>query len=41
MNVKKGQRIDIEIDAMAYGGKGIGRLNGLVVFVKGAVPETG
>ena len=38
MKIRKGQSIELEIDAMAYGGKGVGRLNGFVIFVKGAIP---
>ena len=38
MNLRKGNVVEVGIDKMAYGGQGIGRVNGFVVFVKGAVP---
>jgi 23S rRNA (uracil1939-C5)-methyltransferase len=36
--VQRGQEIEIGIDRLAYGGRGVGRLNKLVVFVNGAAP---
>ena len=36
--IRKGEIIEIAIENMAYGGRGIGRLDGFVVFVKGGVP---
>ncbi len=36
---KKGERIKITIDNLAYGGAGVGRYNDFVVFVEGALPE--
>ena len=38
MTVRRGDTVELAIDRMAFGGKGIGRINGLVVFVAGAVP---
>jgi 23S rRNA (uracil1939-C5)-methyltransferase len=38
MKIKKGDELTLTIDAMAIGGKGIARMEGLVVFVDGAVP---
>jgi 23S rRNA (uracil1939-C5)-methyltransferase len=38
MTWRKGDIVDLAIEKMAYGGRGIGRLDGLVVFVQGAVP---
>ena len=38
MNLSKGNTIELEIDKMAYGGMGLGRVNGLVIFVRGAAP---
>ena len=38
MKLCKGQTARITIDRMAYGGQGIGRIDGFVVFVPGAIP---
>ena len=38
MTVKKGQLLELEITNMAFGGKGLARVNGFTVFVDGAVP---
>lgn len=38
MTIKKGQIIDVKITGMAFGGKGIARVDGLAVFVDQAVP---
>jgi 23S rRNA (uracil1939-C5)-methyltransferase len=38
MMVRKGQTLELMIQKMAYGGEGIGRVDGFVVFVRGAVP---
>jgi 23S rRNA (uracil1939-C5)-methyltransferase len=38
MKVKKGQQIEVEISDIAFGGKGLVRINGLAVFVDQAVP---
>ncbi|MGD2271711.1 MAG: 23S rRNA (uracil(1939)-C(5))-methyltransferase RlmD [Desulfobacterales bacterium] len=38
MVVKKGQLIEVEITGVAFGGKGMARVNGLVVFVDQVVP---
>jgi 23S rRNA (uracil1939-C5)-methyltransferase len=35
---QKGEELDLSIDALAYGGAGIARLDGYVLFVQGAVP---
>ncbi|MCH7764690.1 MAG: 23S rRNA (uracil(1939)-C(5))-methyltransferase RlmD [Candidatus Marinimicrobia bacterium] len=37
-NVKKGQEYELTIESLAYGGKGIAKVNGFVVFVKNAIP---
>jgi 23S rRNA (uracil1939-C5)-methyltransferase len=38
MSVKKGQEIEVVIDALAFGGKGIARVDGLTVFVDHGIP---
>ena len=36
--MRKGDIIELKIDRVAHGGQGVARLDGFVVFVKGAVP---
>src|SRR6185369_16989183 len=36
--LKKDQELDLKIDSLAYGGNGVARLNGFVVFVKRGLP---
>jgi 23S rRNA (uracil1939-C5)-methyltransferase len=38
VSFRKGDTIQLHIDSVAYGGQGIGRLDGLVFFVRGAIP---
>src|SRR5438876_583574 len=34
----RGAELELDVDALAYGGNGIARLEGYVVFVRGAIP---
>jgi 23S rRNA (uracil1939-C5)-methyltransferase len=34
----RGEELELEIDTLAYGGRGVARSNGYVVFVEGALP---
>src|SRR5207247_2737315 len=36
--VTKGQELELRIDSLAYGGNGVARLNGFVVFVRRGLP---
>ncbi len=36
--MKKGQKLEIDIDKLAFGGKGLARVNNRVVFVEGGIP---
>lgn len=36
--VEKSSRVELTIESLAYGGQGVARLDGLVVFVEGTVP---
>jgi 23S rRNA (uracil1939-C5)-methyltransferase len=36
--LKKGSEIDLQIESLAFGGRGVARLNGFVVFVEDALP---
>jgi len=38
MAVKKGQELELEIEQVAFGGKGIARVEGMAVFVDQAIP---
>ena len=38
MKLKKGHTLELNIERMAYGGRGIARMDGFVIFVRGAVP---
>jgi 23S rRNA (uracil1939-C5)-methyltransferase len=35
---KRGELLEVEIESLAYGGRGVARTEGLVVFVSGALP---
>jgi 23S rRNA (uracil1939-C5)-methyltransferase len=36
--VSKGDELDLRVDSLAYGGNGVARLDGFVVFVRGGLP---
>src|SRR5438132_3429710 len=36
--VTKGQELDLRVDSLAYGGNGVARVDGFVVFVRGGLP---
>ncbi len=36
--VQKGEELEVRIDSLAYGGSGVGRVDGFVVFVRGGLP---
>jgi 23S rRNA (uracil1939-C5)-methyltransferase len=36
--VRKGEKLELRVDSLAYGGNGVARLNGFVVFVRGGLP---
>jgi 23S rRNA (uracil1939-C5)-methyltransferase len=36
--VRKGQELELRVDSLAYGGSGVARHDGFVVFVRGALP---
>jgi 23S rRNA (uracil1939-C5)-methyltransferase len=38
MNIKRGDTAEVEIEKVIYGGRGLAHLNGMALFVKGAVP---
>src|SRR4051794_9159031 len=35
---RRGEQLTLDVDSLAYGGRGIARRNGYVVFVAGALP---
>ncbi len=37
--MKKGQELELEIESLAFGAEGVGRADGLAVFVRGALPK--
>ena len=37
MPIKKGQEVELTIESLAYGGKGIARIKDFVIFVKNTI----
>src|SRR5262247_1833821 len=35
---RRGDRVELSIDDLAFGGEGVGRLDGYVMFVRGGLP---
>ena len=38
LDLKKGQEVELQIDELAYGGKGLSRFNNFVIFIEKAIP---
>ena len=38
--VRKDEEIELQVDSLAYGGNGVARLDGFVVFVRRGCPAT-
>ena len=38
--VRKDEEVELRVDSLAYGGNGVARLNGFVVFVRRGCPAT-
>ncbi len=36
--VRKGEELELQVDSLAYGGNGVARLDGFVIFVRGGLP---
>ena len=36
---KKGDELELTVESLAFGGKGVAHLNGYVIFIKGALPD--
>ena len=36
--VRKGEELELRVESLAYGGNGVARHDGFVVFVRGALP---
>ena len=38
VKIKKGEIVTLDIDSLAFGGRGVARVDGLAVFVDGGIP---
>ncbi len=38
IKIKKGQTIELQVDSLAFGGRGVARINGYVIFIDGGLP---
>jgi len=38
MTLKKGEKVEVSVTDLAYGGKGVGKVDGLVVLIRGGLP---
>ena len=38
MSLKKGDMVEVRVTDLAYGGKGVGKINGLVILIRGGLP---
>jgi len=38
MSVKKGERLELTVEKTVFGGDGLCRVDGMAVFIEGAVP---
>ena len=38
ITIKRGAELELQIESLAYGGKGIAKVDNFVIFVKGAIP---
>ncbi len=39
VRIKKGECVTLDVESLAFGGRGVARINGLAVFIDGAVPQ--
>ena len=38
LDIKRGSELELKIESLSYGGKGVAHYNNFVVFVKNAIP---